>query len=63
MISEDLLVIPGENKITIVNIKKYILVRIVESDLNWIFGFFMLNKNMLITGDRKKVKSMENRRR
>ena len=52
MITEEFLAIPGENKISIVDVNKYIVVRIVNTDSNWIFGSCMINKNMLITGDR-----------
>ena len=55
MITEDLLAIPGENIISIIDVNKYILVKIVNTDSNWIFGSCMLNKNMLITGDRNRM--------
>ena len=53
MITDIFLAIPGENIISIVNINEYILVRTINTDSSWIFGSCKLNKNMLITGDRK----------
>ena len=56
MISKELLLIPGENKISIINVKEYKLVRIIEvSGSSWIYGVCMLNKDMLLTGDYSKV--------
>ena len=51
MISKDLLLIPGENQISIIDINKYKLIRIIDipnSDFN--YGVCMLNKNILLTG-------------
>ena len=58
MISKDLLLIPGENKISIININEYKLIKIIEVlDSNWICGVCMLNQNMLLTGDEEgKIK-------
>ena len=56
MISKELLLIPGENKISIINVKEYKLVRIIEvSGSSWIYGVCMLNKDVLLTGDYSKV--------
>ena len=56
MISKELLLIPGENKISIINVKEYKLVRIIEvPGSSWIYGVCMLNKDMLLTGDYSKV--------
>ena len=56
MISKELLLIPGENKITIINVKEYKLVRIIEvPGSSWIYGVCMLNKDVLLTGDYSKV--------
>ena len=56
MISKELLVIPGENKISIVNVNEYKLVRIIEAPgSSYICGVCLLNKNMLLTGDYSKV--------
>ena len=56
MITKELLVIPGKNKISIINVHEYKLIRIIEvPNSSWIYGICMLNKNMLLTGDRSKV--------
>ena len=56
MINEDLLLIPGENKISIINVNKYNLVGMVDtSGSGWIFGFCILNENILLTGDQQKT--------
>ena len=52
MITKDLLLVPGYNKISIININYYKLVRSIDvPGANWIFGVCMLNQNMLLTGD------------
>ena len=56
MINKDLLLIPGENKISIINVNKYNLVRIIDtSGSGWIFGVYILNENILLTGDGQKT--------
>ena len=56
MITSELLLIPGENKISIINIYQYRIVRIIDiSGSNMIRGVCMLNKDMLLTGDCSKV--------
>ena len=56
MISKDLLLIPGENKISIVNVNYYKLVRVVDvQEAGMISGVCMLNQNMLLTGDKSKI--------
>ena len=55
MITKTILAIPGENIISFVNINKYILVKVINTDSSWILGSCMINKNMLITGDRKYI--------
>ena len=56
MIRKDLLVIPGENKIFIINTNEYKLVRTIEvPGASGIYGVCMLNKNMLLTGDCAKI--------
>ena len=55
MITENILAIPGDNIISFVNINQYILVRTINTDSSWILGSCMLNKNALITGDRKHI--------
>ena len=52
MISEELLLIPGENKISIININVYEIIRIINvPNSNSIIGVCMLNDNILFTGD------------
>ena len=52
MIKKDLLLIPGENQISIINTNQHNLVRKIEvPGSSWIYGVCMLNKNMLLTGD------------
>ena len=54
MISKDLLCISGKNKISIININYYELIREIEiPNSGWISGVCMLNKNILFTGDGK----------
>ena len=49
MISKELLLIPGINKISIINIKKYNLIRIIDiPNSRGITGVCMLNKNILL---------------
>ena len=52
MISKELLFIPGENKISIININYYELIREIKvSNSGWIYGICMLNDNIMLTGD------------
>ena len=56
MIKKNLLLVPGRNKISIINTDEYNLVRTIEvpnSDL--ITGVCLLNKDMLLTGDYSKT--------
>jgi len=56
MISEELLLIPGENKISIININVYEIIRIIDiPNSNSIIGICMLNDNILFTGDENKA--------
>ena len=56
MITKDLLLIGGENRIFIINVNKYELVRTVEvQNSSWIFGFCFLNDNIFLTGDYNKA--------
>ena len=56
MIKKDLLLIPGNNQISIINTNQHNLVRKIEvPGSSWICGVCMLNKNMLLTGDGSKV--------
>jgi len=55
MINKDLLLIPGENKITIINTNKYSIVKIIDpSGSGWICNICVLNENILLTGDRNE---------
>ena len=54
MISKELLLIPGINKISIINIKKYKLIRIIDIfNSNSIVDTCMINENILLTGDER----------
>ena len=56
MITKDLLLIPGENKISIINVNQYRLVRVIEvSGSSSICGVCILNKNMILTGDYSEI--------
>ena len=56
MISKDLLLIPGEKKISIIDINRYKLIRIIDvPNSNWLCGAILLNKNMLLTADDTKI--------
>ena len=50
------MLIPGYNEISIVNIGQYKLVRKIDVPGSiWIFGVGMLNKNIILTGDKAKT--------
>ena len=56
MINKELLLIPGINRVSILNIKNYKLIRIIDfPNFNSIIGICMLNKNILLTGDEKGI--------
>jgi len=56
MISKDLLFISGKNKISIININFYELIREIEvPNSDWINEACMLNKNILFKGDDKGI--------
>ena len=56
MISKDLLLVPGNEKLSIININDYKLVRVIEvPGSGWICGVCMLNKNMILTGDFSEI--------
>jgi len=53
MVSKELLLIPGINKISIININKYNLIRIIDvPNSNNITSTCMLKENILCTGDK-----------
>ena len=52
MISKELLLIPGFNNISIININEYEIIRIINvPNSNSIISVCMLNDNILFTGD------------
>ena len=52
MITNDLLLIPGLNIISIINVNEYKIIRQIDvPDSGWINGVSILNSNMLLTGD------------
>jgi len=56
MINKELLVIPGENVLSVVNIIEYKISKLIKvPDSNWIMGICMLNKNMFLTGGRTRT--------
>ena len=56
MMNKDLLVIPGENKISIINVNKYKIENIIDiNESGWICGICLLNENILLTGDDNKI--------
>ena len=56
MIKKDLLLIHGENQISIINTDQYKLVRKIEvPGSSIIYGVCMLNKNMILTCDQNKA--------
>ena len=56
LITKDLLIIGGENKMSIVDVNSYKLVRVIEEpNSGYIRGFCMLNKNMFLAGDNNGI--------
>ena len=56
MISKNLLFIPGNNKISIININYYEIIREIEiPNSDWIQGVCLLDKIILLTGDEKGI--------
>ena len=51
MISKDLLLITGKNKISIINVNSYNLIKIIEIENSGRIVAWMLNKDMILTGD------------
>ena len=55
MISKDLLLITEKNKISIINVNSYNLIKTINLDNSgWICVACMLNKDMILTGDNNK---------
>ena len=56
MIKKDLLLVPGNNQMSIINTNEYKLIRVIDVfDSSDITGLCLLNKNMLLTGDVKNI--------
>jgi len=56
IISKELLFIPGKNKISIIDINYYELIREIKvPNSGWIYGACMLNENIIFTGDNKSI--------
>ena len=56
MISKELLFIPGFNKISLIDINYYELIREIKVfDSGWINGACMLNENIILTGDQNST--------
>ena len=56
MISKELLFIPGYNKISIININYYELIREIKVlDSGWIQGACILKEKIILTGDDKSI--------
>ena len=52
MMRKDLLIITGENEISIINVNNYKLRIINVPEAGCIYGVCILNQNMLLTGDK-----------
>ena len=53
ILNKNILAVPGENQITIINIDKYKQVKIIKvPDSSWILGSCKINENILFTGER-----------
>ena len=56
MIKKDLLLVPGNNQMSIINTNEYKLIRVIDVfDSSDITGLCLLNKYMLLTGDVKNI--------
>ena len=56
MISKELLLIPGINKISIININEYKVIRIIDvPNSSNICGTCIINENILLTGDNNGI--------
>ena len=56
LIGKDLLLIPGDNQLSIINTNVYKLVRKIDvPNASTITGVCLLNKNMLLTGDYAEI--------
>ena len=56
MLNKNILAVPRENKITIINIDKYKQVKVIQvPDSSWIFGSCKINDNIIFTGERNRA--------
>ena len=56
MIKKDLLLIPGDNQLSIINTNEYKLIRKIDvPNSSYITGVCLLNKDMLLTGDYSEI--------
>ena len=54
MISKDLLIIPGQSKLTVVNVNEYSISRIIDvANSSNFYGICLLNQKMILAGDGK----------
>ena len=51
MITKDILIIGGKNKIYLVNINQYRIIREIEQPFTKVHGYCMLNENIFLSGD------------
>ena len=55
MMTKDLLLVAGKNKLSIININLHNIIRTIDvSGSSWIWCACMLNENILLTGDNNK---------
>ena len=55
MMAKDLLLVTGNNKLSIININLHNIIRTIDvSGSSWILCACMVNENILLTGDNKK---------
>jgi WD40 repeat protein len=53
MISKDLLIIPGQSKLTVVNVNEYKIRRIIDiANSSNFYGICLLNQKMILAGDK-----------
>lgn len=56
IVFKDLLLVPGQYKISIININEYKLIRVIDvPNSEWLCGACLLNKNMVLFGDNSKI--------
>ena len=56
MLSKDLLLVPGENKISIIDINEYKIINVINvPGSSWILGVCFLTESIILTGDYSKA--------